>query len=73
MSFFTKISNNNSIAKEGLTRSGIIENDRPVSSRTFVSKLLERMVAKQLHDHLSQHQLYEKHQHIGNAIALKRH
>ena len=33
-----------------------------MSNLTFVSKLLERIVAKQLHDHLSQHQLYEKHQ-----------
>ena len=39
-----------------------LKNYRPVSNLTFVSKLLERMVAKQLHDHLSQHQLYEKHQ-----------
>ena len=39
-----------------------LTNYRPVSNLTFVSKLLERMVAKQLHDHLSQHQLYEKHQ-----------
>ena len=39
-----------------------MNNYRPVSNLTFVSKLLERMVAKQLHDHLSQHQLYEKHQ-----------
>ena len=51
-----------------------LKNYRPVSNLTFVSKLLERMVAKQRHDQLSQHQLYEKnHQHIGNAIALKRH
>ena len=39
-----------------------LKNYRPVSNLTFVSKLLERIVAKQLHDHLSQHQLYEKHQ-----------
>ena len=39
-----------------------LTNYRPVSNLTFVSKLLERMVAKQLHDHLSQHQLNEKHQ-----------
>ena len=39
-----------------------LKNYRPVSNLTFVSKLLERMVAKQLRDHLSQHQLYEKHQ-----------
>ena len=39
-----------------------MKNYRPVSNLTFVSKLIERMVAKQLHDHLSQHQLYEKHQ-----------
>ena len=39
-----------------------LTNYRPVSNITFVSKLLERILAKQLHDHLSQHQLYEKHQ-----------
>ena len=39
-----------------------LKNYRPVSNLTFVSKLLERIVAKQLRDHLSQHQLYEKHQ-----------
>ena len=39
-----------------------LKNYRPVSNLTFVSKFLERMVAKQLHNHLSQHQLYEKHQ-----------
>ena len=39
-----------------------LKNYRPVSNLKFVSKLLERMVAKQLHDHLSQHQLYEKQQ-----------
>ena len=38
------------------------KNYRPVSNLTFVSKLLERIVAKQLHDHFSQHHLYEKHQ-----------
>ena len=35
-----------------------LKNYRPVSSLAFVSKLL----AKQLHDHFSQHKLYEKHQ-----------
>ena len=39
-----------------------LTNYRPVSNITFVSKLLERILAKQLHDHLSQHQLYKKHQ-----------
>ena len=39
-----------------------LKNYRSVSKLAFVSKLLERMVAKQLHGHLSQHQLYEKHQ-----------
>ena len=40
-----------------------LKNYRPiVSNLTFVSKFLERMVAKQLHNHFSQHQLYEKHQ-----------
>ena len=39
-----------------------LKNYRPVSNLTFVSKLLERMVAKQLHEHRSKHQLYEKHQ-----------
>ena len=34
----------------------------PVSNLTFISKLLERIVEKQLHDQLSQHQLYQKHQ-----------
>ena len=38
------------------------KNYRSVSNLTFVSKLLSRIVAKQLHDHLSQHHLYEKHQ-----------
>ena len=38
-----------------------LKNYRPVSNLNFFSKLLERIVAKQLHDHLSQHQLYEKH------------
>ena len=33
-----------------------------MSNLTFVSKLPETTVAKQLHDHLSQHQLYEEHQ-----------
>ena len=35
---------------------------RPVSNPRFVLKLLERIVPKQLHVHLSQYQLYEKHQ-----------
>ena len=39
-----------------------LKNYRPVSNLTFVSKLLEGIVAKQLHYHLSQHQLHEKHQ-----------
>ena len=47
-----------------------LKNYRPVSNLTFVSKLLERMVAKQLHDHLSQHQpAYRKRHSTETALA----
>ena len=54
-----------------------LKNHRPVSNLTFFSKLLERIVAKQLHDHFSQHQLYQKHQsayrkHHSTETALER-
>ena len=39
-----------------------LKNYHPVSNLTFVSKLLERIVAKQMQDNILQHQLYEKHQ-----------
>ena len=40
----------------------IFKNYRPVSNLCFISKIIEKCVAKQVHEHASQHQLGEKFQ-----------
>src|SRR4029434_8482172 len=37
-------------------------NLRPISNLSFISKILEKIVASQLHSHLSQNSLYEQFQ-----------
>ena len=46
------------LKKEGLDTKDF-KNFRPVSNLPFLSKLLERVVAKQLTDHMSRHNLHD--------------
>ena len=39
----------------------ILRNYRPVLKLPFISKILEKVVARQLTDHMKVHALYEKH------------
>ena len=45
----------------------ILKNYRPVSNLSFLSKILEKIVASQLHDHLAKHELYTKCQSAYRA------
>ena len=40
----------------------VLNNYRPVSNLPFLSKILEKVVAKRLESHLSTHRLHENHQ-----------
>jgi hypothetical protein len=57
----------------------ILKNYRPVSNLPFISKVLERVIAKQLNEHMSQHQLHEPFQsaykqfHSTETALLKVH
>ena len=53
---------------------GLFKNFRPVSNLTFLSKLIERVVALRLHDHMKINNLYEEFQSsYRNLTALKLH
>ena len=44
------------------THAQILRKYRPVSNLPFISKILEKVIAKQLTDHMKVHAWYEKHQ-----------
>ena len=48
--------------------SEILKNYRPVSNLSFISKLIERIAAVQLIDHLKTNNLYEKYQSAYRAL-----
>ena len=50
------------LLKKATLDCNILKNYRPVSNLPFISKILERVVAKQLTDHMSLHQLHEPFQ-----------
>ena len=49
------------LKKDGMADE-ILKNCRPVSNIPFLSKLLEKMAAKRMVEHLDQNELHEKHQ-----------
>ena len=50
------------LIKKATLDSECLKNYRPISNLSFLSKLLERVVAKQLHSYLHRHTLYDKMQ-----------
>ena len=50
------------LIKKSTLDAQILRNYRPVSNLPFISKILEKVIAKQLTDHMKVHALYEKHQ-----------
>jgi hypothetical protein len=57
----------------------VLSNNRPISNVTFLSKILEKVVACRIKDHLHQHHLYEPYQsayrshHSTRTALLKVH
>ena len=59
---FFKLAHVKPLLKKITLDSDILKNYRPVSNLTFISKLAEKVVAKQLTNHLQNHNLLEKFQ-----------
>ena len=58
---FTETGYGNSFAKKASLDSNTLKNYRPISNISFVSKLIERLVAKRINDYLRTHSLLNKY------------
>ena len=56
------------LLKKSTLDHNILKNYRPVSNLPFISKVLERVVARQLNEHMSNHNLHEPLQSAYNQF-----
>jgi len=59
----------NPLIKKSSLDHNIFKNYRPVSNLPFISKVLERIVAKQLNDYMSRHHLRTQRVHVEGALS----